>query len=131
MDNIKFKQILKSIIWGLLLGTICLGILFVILSLMIVYTSLSISFIPQIVTVCGGLSGFASGYISSRIFGHKGLLIGLLCGIIMSAVITIATLAMSGIMFSGGELTKIIIILIASAIGGAFGVNSNSYVKKP
>lgn len=131
MDNIKFKKILKPIIWGLFLGTVCLSILFIIISLMIVYTSLSLSFIPHIATVCGGLSGFVSGYISSKIFGHKGLLIGLLCGIIMSAVITIATLAMSGIMFSGGELTKIIIILIASAIGGAFGVNSNSSLKKP
>ena len=72
--------------------------------------------------LCAGC--FSGGFIAARRRGRHGIKSGLICG----AVIFV-TAFLFGIIFVrsfsvGGFFTKLLIIMVCSAIGGIFGVNS-------
>ncbi len=72
--------------------------------------------------LCAGC--FAAGFTAAKRRGKRGIKTGLLCGaVIFSVILPIGLIFIKGFS-AGGFFTKLLIILICSAIGGIFGVNS-------
>ena len=120
----ELKQMLTPLTIGLVVGTIVLFCLFVIISLLILQLNLSIKFVGPMATMCGGVGSFISGYISSRLFGRKGLIVGAICGAFFGALVFALTAVSTGILISFSEMAKILIIFASACFGGIFGVNS-------
>lgn len=72
--------------------------------------------------LCAGC--LAAGYTAAKRRGRQGLKTGLLCGAIIFLTVLLAGLIFVRSFSAGGVFTKLLIILICSAIGGIFGVNS-------
>lgn len=124
MEKLKIKQILKTTLMGALLAIGILVILFAAFSLLVLYCNISSNLISQITTILGALSLFVSSFITSRIINKNGLLIGFIFGIVTSIIIFLISFFSTGLIFSVSEITKMIVITLASCLGGIFGVNS-------
>ncbi len=118
------KQILVSVGIGVLVGSCVLLLIFAIMALLILHSNLSIALIHPIIIVCGGIEGFVSGYLAARLYHKKGLLMGLICGVVLSLIIFIMTIFSTGLLISASEFAKILIVCVSACFGGVFGVNS-------
>ena len=103
-----------------------LAILFSAFSIVVLYSNISPNLITQISTILGAVSLFLSAFITARVINKKGILIGLIFGIVASILIFILTFISTGVLFSIGNLTKILIIIVSSVLGGILGVNSKN-----
>lgn len=121
-----FQSYLKPLIWGVLVGTFSIVILFIIASIAIAKLPVPIPSISLIVSICGGIGTFLGGYTAAKIFRKKGLIIGLICGAVFVLIILLTTMCFSGAIFSAESLTKYVILLVAAALGGTFGVNAKT-----
>lgn len=129
MNDKKALDYLKPILMGTIFGIILISVLFLIFALMVSKLNMPVPSISIIVTICGGLGSFVSGFVSSKIFKKKGILIGILSGLILSLLILILSIVFSGNILGGESISKYIVILISSILGGVLGVNSKSYRK--
>lgn len=66
------------------------------------------------------IGGIVSGYLCGKYRRHRGLIDGVLCGAVLYAMI----FAVSA--FSGGftDIKKLLLLVVAGAVGGVSGVNS-------
>ena len=124
MKTKNLKQILVFAGIGVLVGNCILFCLFALISLVVLHSNLSIDCIHPITIVFGGIEGLVSGYVAARMYHRKGLLIGLICGIVLSVIILITTIFNSGLLISASEFAKILIVCVSACFGGIFGVNS-------
>ena len=113
MDKLKFKKIFKLTMFGTITALVILAILFAGFSAIILYANIKPSLVSQITTILGAISLFLSAFITSRIASKNGMLIGFIFGAIASILIFTLTFLNTTIAFSIGELTKIIVIMIA------------------
>lgn len=120
----NLKQLLVSVGVGVLVGNCVLFLLFALIALLTLHSNLSIECIHPITIACGGVEGLVSGYLTARLYKRRGLLIGLICGIALSAIILIITVFTTGLLISASEFAKILIICVSACFGGVFGVNS-------
>lgn len=110
------------------------GIIVTALIMMVIAIGLSVADIPQKVIapaaiIASALGAFSSGYICSRINGERGFVLGLVCGLVIFALLFI-----TGIAFvpSGGQsmaFIKLFAILVGAALGGIIGVNKRKKIK--
>ena len=126
MDRVKFKSIFKIAIFGILIEFVILAILFLIFSIVVLYSNISISMVDKIPIIIGAIGLFLTTFITSRIVNKKGFLIGLVFGFATSLLIFVLTFFTTNVLFSINELTKAIIVTISSCLGGVFGVNSKN-----
>ncbi len=74
------------------------------------------------IALCAGC--FAAAYTAAKRRRRDGIKTGLLCGAVIFLVILTAGLVFVKSFSAGGFFTKLLIILICSAVGGIVGVNS-------
>ncbi len=126
MNKINLKQIFRTTVFATLIAIVILAILFAAFSIVVLYSNISPTLITQISTILGAISLFLSAFITARVINKKGILIGLIFGLVASMLIFTMTLISTGVFFSVGNLTKILIITVSSILGGIFGVNSKN-----
>lgn len=68
------------------------------------------------------LTGFISGYFASKAIRKNGLQIGLICGGILSFLLFVLSTSLSND-FGWLCLSKMLVLIVAGAIGGVLGVN--------
>ncbi|MBR3759933.1 MAG: TIGR04086 family membrane protein [Ruminococcus sp.] len=64
---------------------------------------------------------FSAGFIFGKYRRHKGMISGIICGLILYAVLSAAGILLSG---SPSHFSKLLLLVSAGAIGGITGVNS-------
>lgn len=74
------------------------------------------------VALCAGC--FAASYTAAKRRKNQGLRVGLACGGIIFAVTLLLGIIFVKGFSAGGFFTKLLIILVCSAVGGIIGVNS-------
>ena len=72
--------------------------------------------------LCAGC--FSAGFAAARRRGRHGIKSGLVCGAIIFAAAFLFGIIFVRSFSVGGFFTKLLIIMVCSAIGGIFGVNS-------
>jgi putative membrane protein (TIGR04086 family) len=79
------------------------------------------------IALCAG--SFTAGFVAAKKRRQKGLLVGLLCGIVMYFVVLIIGLFLLQSASAAGTAAKLIVMILCSCIGGVVGVNTRC--KKP
>lgn len=74
------------------------------------------------IALCAGC--FAAGYTAAKHRKKQGLRVGLACGGVIFAVTLLLGIIFVRGFSAGGFFTKLLIILVSSAVGGIIGVNS-------
>ena len=72
--------------------------------------------------LCAGC--FSAGFVAARRRGRHGIKSGLACGAVIFAAAFLFGIIFVRSFSVGGFFTKLLIIMVCSAIGGIFGVNS-------
>lgn len=124
MNKSTIKHYFKTTIFGMLIALIILTVLFALFSVIVLYSNISPTLITQISTILGAFSLFLSTFIVTKIIKKNGIFIGLIFGVITSLIIVLITYSTTGVVFSIGNVTKALIITLASCLGGVLGVNS-------
>ena len=124
-------KILKKIALSTGIGT-GIGMLFSSLTIVLMALVLSVGDIPAMLiapaTVFAiAFGGFIGGFVSARLCGEKGLVCGMISGVIF-----VLFLWIFGTIFSSGEpgvgiVIKTLLLILAGSLGGIIGVN---YIKR-
>ncbi len=118
------KNIFKSSLIGVIVGTVICVALMALCSLIIVKSGgISPSYIHLIVTFLTSFGAFAGGFAAGKCEGKNGILTGSICGIILFFLILIGSFIVIRGPITFSTLTKLIVIVISGGIGGIFGVN--------
>ena len=118
------KNIIKIILFILLCFS-TLALLMCIAAFIIYHINFSYEILYPLTTVILCISAFIDGLITSKLLKQNGLIIGVICGIILSLIVIISSVYMGGFNITQNLFTKVVSTIIAGALGGVIGVNIN------
>ena len=121
-DGKGFKNYIKSFIIGILV-TAAMIMLF---ALVMYFFETGYKYAPVFATVSVAAGSFAAAFFTARKNASKGLLTGLIVGGITFIVITLISLIINRGGLTSNTLFHLIIIMLASMIGGVTGVNRSN-----
>jgi putative membrane protein (TIGR04086 family) len=124
------KKAVKSVLFGVLLGSLITVLMMLVASLIIVMGGkLPTDMLPYLTLFFLAVGSFSGGFASARLYKSAGILIGAATGL----VILIAVILSGAESFSEGvsffTLYKALCALVASALGGVVGVNRREKIK--
>ncbi|MBA1336771.1 MAG: hypothetical protein HPY66_3207 [Firmicutes bacterium] len=119
-NRLRVSIMLKSVMVGYIFSLAS----FLILALLVTFTSLSENVVPTITQVVVIIGIAITGAYSAMKSGSKGWLYGIISGILYIIVlIAISWIAIDGFAFDKYVLAKLALGIVAGAIGGMIGIN--------
>ncbi|MCH3972020.1 MAG: TIGR04086 family membrane protein [Oscillospiraceae bacterium] len=76
---------------------------------------------PLILIICS-ISAFLSGFLASKIGRRRGLLTGAVCGLLLFLLCLIGGIVNTHDVFSISALTRLLVMMLAGALGGYLGM---------
>lgn len=127
MSKKSFNKMFLSTGIGTGFGMLFFSVLVFIMALILAIGNIPAAIISPITVIFLAIGSFSGGFISAKIYGEKGILCGTISGIIFFIFILIfgALFEKSG--FGTQAITKAVMVIVASALGGITGVN---YIKR-
>lgn len=115
----------KHYLWGAVLGIIVTVVSVAIFSAVILFLEMDRIYAPAFATVALSLGAFFAACYSAKKIGKKGYITGLIMGLLFFCAVTLFALVFDD---NGGGFTtvfRLIIVTLASLIGGISGVNKD------
>ena len=116
-------HILKGVLWGVLAGETVTVLLLLLFALVMTLAGLPLAAADWLSAIAFCFGAFASGFFASMIVKQKGLLIGLICGVILTVIMFLIGTVFSKIDTSLFLLLKAGGSILFGIIGGILGVN--------
>lgn len=117
------QKYVHPLLWGLGAGcAACVALLLLLSAVISVRDIPHIAFDPLMV-VAGALGAFAAGYLSARLSGERGMLMGLCSSFALFLLLVLCNLLITTCGFGTILLVKLFAMLLAGAVGGILGVN--------
>lgn len=102
-------------------GAVCTGSCCIFFSALTFFILGTMQFTGVFTAVSAAAGGFVSGYICGKYRRRRGLADGMICGGVLSLILTAAAMAVFGDL---PEVWKLILLIVSGAVGGVVGVNS-------
>lgn len=83
---------------------------------------------PIVLAVCG-LSALLAGYLSAKIAKRRGLLFGAASGALLFVICLVGGVANAHSALSASALTRLLVMLLAGALGGFWAVNRKPKIR--
>lgn len=128
-DIRSYKRFMRPAIFGVVAGVITCTVLLVLVSCLMLLNDFPYEMLVLLTTIIFVIGGFTAGYISAKKTRERGMVMGLMCGIILSLLLCIGNIAVHGASFGMTGLTKFVCVMIAAALGGVLGVNKRRKTK--
>lgn len=126
-SEIKSFSSLMAVIKPQIIAFLFTAVVFIALAILLTYTDFDENRVPLVSLICTALSTLMTGFDTASNFGKKGLLWGIISGIIYMAILfVICILCGADFQFSSGKITMIGIAIAGGGIGGVLGVNRKS-----
>ncbi len=123
------KIFIKAIIIGVISSTCIACIIMCIMTAILTFSSLlPYEYLAYIMILILSVSVFFGGYITSRISKSKGLILGLINGIIIFCALYLSGIFMNNATITYITLIKFFAITICSILGGIKGVNKKEKI---
>lgn len=119
----------SKIIISSAIGSILFFLLLISFAALILKTSASQSMYLVYGLAAGALSGFASGFIASKLIKEKGLFYGAICGFIQSLICALIVFVLNKGTAGNGIFILILVITLLSSLGGVAGMNLKKKIK--
>ena len=116
-------HILKGVLWGVLAGETVTVLLLLLFALVMTLAGLPLAAADWLSAIAFCFGAFASGFFASMIVKQKGLLIGLICGVILTVIMFLIGTVFSKIDTSLFLRLKAAGSILFGIIGGILGVN--------
>ena len=128
-NSSALEKFTKPIIFGLIIGTVVIGALFVLFTLIISFDILPINSANVVSSIAISVGSFFAGFSSAKRLAKNGLIIGAICGFITFLLFTIIGIAAFKSAPSTSALIRLLIFTTSGAIGGIIGVG-NAHKRK-
>lgn len=121
MDEARKKMI--SVLTGAISGSAVVLLIIVLFSFIIVKSeNVNYSLLMPFGMAASCVGAFSCGFISARISGSAGMLIGAISGAVMF-VLLLGLSVLLGILPEAVSLLRLVLMVLSGAIGGVVGVN--------
>lgn len=127
MRTQKEEPIMLKRLRPVFIGTAC-GILCCLVALLLFALLMATCDIPQaavtpMALIAAAVGAFFGGFVCARAAGSRGLIYGSACGGLMYLLILAAGFSILSDVHGWYALIKLLVVVIAAAIGGVYGVN--------
>ena len=123
------KTIIKAIIMGVVSSVCIASIIMCIVATILTFSSLlPYEYLAYIMIFILCISVFFGGYIASRVNKSKGLILGLINGVIIFSAISLSGMFLSENTVSYITLIRFVAITVCSILGGIKGVNKKEKI---
>ncbi len=122
----SFNSLMRPILIGAAVGAVVSFAFLILSALILSFGILPISAASVIASLSVAIGSFFAGKTAARKVQKNGLFIGLICGAVMFLIFTAISLMAFKSTPTVSTLTRLIIFLTASGIGGIFGVSSKN-----
>jgi len=119
-SGVSFKKLLIS--FGV--GTVVCMIILLIAAWVLLYRDASATVLKVISSGALCIGSFVSGFVYARLVRNKGLICGVVSGILMFGVYYIAGLLLGAAAFSVLVLVRLVLVVLFACSGGIVGVNT-------
>lgn len=127
-NAVQAQNGLRDAALSILLGTLCAVLvsilLLVIFSLLLVLKDMPAGVVQPFAFVAVAGGGFGGGLFAGRLFRQKGLVLGVVTGLVFLLVLFVSDAALGHFTFGGMVLFKLLAAVLAGAFGGIVGVNT-------
>ncbi len=114
----------KSLVGGVCIGYSITVIVFIIYAILLTYSNVSDKGMDVVVIITTIVSVMIAGYDCTKNSKSKGLLWGVLAGLLYSVILLIVSSLIDGeITFDGETIITILVAMASGGIGGVFGIN--------
>lgn len=120
--SVKFPA-LQAIGIGILFSCIVLVVLVACIAFAMSFDSLPDAFLTAAAIAVLVVSGLAGGYFAAKKLWRDGLRIGLLCGLVLCAVVLLLSVLVYRC-FAWQFMFKVLVVAASASLGGVLGVNS-------
>ena len=127
MSKKSFNKMFLSTGIGTGFGMLFFSVLVFIMASILAIGNIPAAIISPITVIFLAIGSFSGGFISAKIYGEKGILCGTISGIIFFIFILIFGALFKESGFGTQAITKAVMVIVASALGGITGVN---YIKR-
>lgn len=118
------REIKIGILKGIVKSFVITGIIFVLISITMLFVDLSDKVLEIVSVVLLGLESYMSAYFSTQIARTKGLLQGVICGSLIFVFILLLSIIFRRFTFSNMFFIKLIVSILLGAVGGIKGINT-------
>ncbi len=122
-------KLYETVLIGAFLGLAVSFLLLLIMALILTLRDFSAAVAVPLSTASLGVGAFAAGFYTAYKYRQKGLLVGLCSGGVLYLFYLCIALAL-GSSFSSVAVIRLVVLALASALGGIFGVNKSIRQKK-
>lgn len=126
----KYLKTAKPIITGMLIGLVISLILLAVFSFIMTIRDFSGGTVSTLTIIAVAAGCFLGGFITAKIYGKSGLILGCITGLCMFLVLMAAGLAIEQAGLSLSGVFKLVVSVAAGGIGGIMGVNSHTNSRK-
>lgn len=118
------RDAVLSVLIGMLCGTLFSLLLLVVFSILMVLLDMPSRAVQlfAFVSIAGG--GFGGGIFAGRLFGQKGLALGVATGFFYLILLAFSGILMGHAILGGMIFAKLLVSILAGMIGGILGVNT-------
>ncbi len=111
------------VLWGTGIGAACCLLLLLLMAAILTSLDNPLSAVRPMALVAGGIGSLLGGLFAGMLGRSRGLLLGALTGVALVALLLLVGAAMSLTVPFWQQLTKALLLVVFSLIGGVLGVN--------
>ena len=120
-NGAQWKQFLRPLLFGLIVGTAAAFVLLLLLAFILTAANLSARAAAPVSAVAAGAGALLAGLTAAKMHGHRGLIMGVLSAALLYIVVLFASLAAGNGDFTASSLTRLLIMLLSGMVGGILG----------
>ncbi len=131
MINNNKSFILKSVIWGVVIGFVVMFALLMIAALIMSAAGIESGVGKVISIIILGISSLVCGIVAAKKSEVKGLIVGVAAGGLLYLLVAVISVAVTKNGFSSAFFIRLAVCIVSSAIGGAvtvFKKGKQSYI---
>lgn len=115
--------ILRPLLFGCILGLIISFVILVLLAVLLSVQDIPASAAPPLATTAAGVGAFFAGFTAAKLYHKQGMMIGGLTGFVLFILLFITSLVVASGSLTFLSFIKLLLMLLASAIGGVLALN--------
>lgn len=123
-EKVEFQRMIRPVAVSVLIGAVFCALVLLLLSVLLTVRNIPQAAIDPMAIFAMSAGGFLAGFCCARIVRENGLALGAVCGLALTAVMLLASLAIPDNGFGIPALLKIAFIMLSSMLGGVLGVNA-------
>lgn len=122
-DSNAVYRIVRPLLWGTLSGIVTCLLVLLLMAAVLAAGDIPKAAVTPLAVAAAVIGSAVGGFVTARLRGENGLLFGAACGLALFVLVMAVGFTLLHQIRGGYVLLKLVLMLIAGAVGGILGVN--------